>query len=206
MLLCPNGPRNQGVTFYIPLTLPLSSVYSDSFSITLFYNRSCINLGKSNQNYQDWTRNNKIQRIFSILLAWNSLANQEELRPYCTDIYIFCVHPIFLTNHIIKYSEPQYLLPSFYFNQKILYHTYQVSLKYIKSDWYNHGILYNQMINSFLNILSEEKSISQNEKRGSFVCILLLKFRFSEKATKSQKRLVVINLNLKKFAIANFFY
>ena len=48
-----------------------------------------------------------------------------------------------------------------------------------------------------------------NQKRGSIVCILLLKFRFSEKAAKTHKRLVgcyqVININLEKFAITNFF-
>ena len=32
----------QGVTLYIPLTLPFSSVYSDSFSITLLYGRIVV--------------------------------------------------------------------------------------------------------------------------------------------------------------------
>ena len=32
----------QGVTLYIPLTLPFSSVYSDSFFITLVYGRIVI--------------------------------------------------------------------------------------------------------------------------------------------------------------------
>ena len=68
---------SQRVTVYISPTLPFSSVYSHSFSITLFYSRSSVNSRKyiyrisansfcknysrkySNQNNQDSTRKNK---------------------------------------------------------------------------------------------------------------------------------------------------